>query len=112
MTHFYANETALVHGIVKALEARCRVLWVLKVHGGSYQRAGVPDLLVCAHGRLLGLEAKHQKPGESRAHMLSRVTLLQHTELDALAGAGAVAAVVASVDDALTALDQICTCNT
>lgn len=37
-------------------------LWFLKVHGSRFQRAGVPDFLVCYNGHFHAIELK--LPGE------------------------------------------------
>ncbi len=57
-------------------------VWWLKVHGGPYQRAGVPDYLFCIGGRFGALEIKH--PGEKNPKPDPR----QQVELDHIAGAG------------------------
>ena len=49
-----------------------RGAWVLKTWSGGYQRAGVPDLLVCYKGRFLGIELKAER---------GRVSSLQQVEL-------------------------------
>ena len=64
--------------------------WWFKIHGGPYQRAGVPDLLLCLQGRLVAIELK--APG-------ARPTALQSAELAKLARAGAVTAVIDSMAD-------------
>ena len=56
-----------------------RGAWVLKTWGGGYQRAGIPDLLVCYKGRFMGIELKAEKG------MVSR---LQEIELDGIRKAG------------------------
>lgn len=48
-------ETRLIKKMVDRLEARGA--WVAKIHGGIFSR-GVPDLLVCYRGFLIGIEAK------------------------------------------------------
>lgn len=100
------NETQLVSAITGSITGRWPNAWCLKVHGGGFQRAGVPDLLVCVDGHLFGLEVKHQKPGESEEAMLRRVTMLQRRELRDLANAGAVSAVVWSVEQALEIIEE------
>lgn len=81
--------------------------WVMKVHGGPYQSAGVPDLLLVLRGRFGALEAKARAPGESLEHALGRVTARQHAQLVALRQAGASVAVGTSVDDALALADVL-----
>jgi len=59
--------------------------WVFKVHGGPYQAAGVPDVLVLRHGVLFGIELK--RPGEVP-------TPLQQHQLDAIERAGGRTAII------------------
>lgn len=92
--------------IERAIRKEYPAAWILKVHGGGYQNAGVPDLLVVVQGYLTALEVKFQRPGTSLAATLRRVTPRQQYELDALANAGAKSAVVTTVEDALAALAQ------
>ena len=94
-------ETRLVGRIVKALAAAYPSCWTLKVHGGPYQRSGVPDLIAVVDGHPLAFEVKAPRPGESREALERRVTALQRKELADLTRAGARAAVVASVEEAL-----------
>lgn len=61
------------------------------------QRAGVPDILGAHYGRMFGLEVK--SPGALRG-----VTRLQQYEMQKMANAGVLVAVVESVQDALTVL--------
>lgn len=60
-----AAEKKLQNKVIKYLTKKgC---WYLNVHGGSmFQRAGVPDLIICANGRFIGLELKAPggKPSE------------------------------------------------
>lgn len=102
-----SNEGTLVAAIRKAILAEYPTAWTFKVHGSPYQMAGVPDLLVCIDGKLLGLEVKHQKPGESREHAEGRVSPQQHFQMDAIRRAGGTAAVVMSVDESLAAIEKV-----
>ena len=73
-------------------------LWWLKVHGGPWQRRGVPDFIVCVRGRFLAIELK--APGR-------KPTPAQAVELARLQAAGAavlVATMVAEVGTALRAV--------
>lgn len=58
------------------------VLW--KIHGGSMQRAGIPDLIGCIRGRFVALEVKH--PDAARG-----LTRLQESALEAVQKAGGLA---------------------
>lgn len=103
-------ETRLVNRIKAAIEKEHPSAWVLKVHGGPYQTAGVPDLFVVADGHLIGLEVKCPRPGESEGAARRRTTPRQWLTIEALRDAGAFADVVVSVEESLaavaTALDK------
>lgn len=78
--------------LVKKLMARLKAAgwWCVKIHGGPYQRAGLPDIWAVKAGRLLCIEAK--RPGE-------RATKLQEHTLAELSAAGATTAVISSIDE-------------
>lgn len=65
--------------------------WVLKIHGGMYQRPGIPDLLAIKDGKAYWLEVK--RPGK-------KPTALQNKILSELQAVGCVAGFADSVDDA------------
>jgi Holliday junction resolvase len=69
-------ESTIVASIVRV--AKSDGWWVMKIHGGPYQLAGVPDLLCLKDGRALFLEVK--QPGKKptalqvqRMHEIERV---------------------------------------
>lgn len=95
------NESQVVSRIVKAVREAYPGCWDAKIHGNGYQRSGIPDLLFCVEGRFVGIEVKHQKPGESEEHMLGRVTMIQKRELRNIKKAGGVAGVAWTVEQAL-----------
>jgi len=89
------REAILVTKIKKALEKEgC---WVLKVHGGPYQQAGVPDLIVCFKSDFIALEVKTPERRSS-------VTALQKATMEMIRDADGEAYVVTSVDEALDCL--------
>lgn len=94
-------ETLLVGRIRKALTAFLPGCYIVKLAGGPYQQAGLPDLLVVYGGRVLVLEVKCPRPGESEQAARGRVTDQQRASLDRFDQAGAQASVVISVDQAL-----------
>lgn len=100
------NETQLVNQIGIKIAQRYPTAWILKTHGNGYQRVGVPDLLVCLHGVMHGIEVKHRKPGETIEHLESRVTATQRNEIEKISAAGGVSEVVWSVEQALAVLDE------
>jgi hypothetical protein len=64
--------------------------YFLKIHGSRYQRAGVPDWLLCIDGRLLAIELK--VPGGC-------LSALQWKEMRKLYDAGAVVQVCCSLEE-------------
>lgn len=101
------TEKQLVESIRLAIDREYPDAWVFKVHGGPYQRVGVPDLLVCVQGLLVGLEVKHQKPGESETHARGRVTASQQDQIDKIVRAGGYAREVLTVEEAMEALRTV-----
>ncbi len=65
-------------------------IWWFKVHGGPMMPAGIPDLIICYHGRFIGIEVK--QPGQHRTKLQLHVANLIW---DALG----VAAVARSIED-------------
>lgn len=49
-------EAKLSREIMKTL--RLKGYFVFKVHGSEYMMAGLPDIIVCAEGKFVGLETK------------------------------------------------------
>jgi len=94
-----SRESAIVAGVVKRLKARGA--WVLKVHGGGYQRPGVADVLGVYEGVPLALECK--RPGQ-------KPTPLQERDMVAFRRAGGRAEVITAaeqVDGILAAIDEV-----
>ena len=100
----HTNEKGVVAAISAAIYAKYPTAWVFKVVGGPFQMSGVPDLLVCVHGLLVGLEVKFQRPGESRAAALSRVTTRQAAVIRDIRAAGGMADAVLSSEEALSVI--------
>lgn len=92
-------EARLTNKIKAAIQAEYPGSWAVKVHGGPYQTAGIPDLLVCIEGRLVGFEVK--VPGREKT-----LTPRQDATLKALRRAGALASMITSVEQALTLLRE------
>lgn len=74
------TEAVVTKTVIKAIRTEFPDAFVLKIHGGAYQRAGVPDLYVLIHGKSVWIELK--RPG-------SDTTALQKAKLEQLAAAGA-----------------------
>lgn len=65
-------ESRLQLKIRKALEAEVGGWWV-KIHGGPFQAAGIPDLVGCVKGLFFALEVK--RPGEGKISPIQKVTI-------------------------------------
>lgn len=82
---------------------RARRAWAVKTRGDPRQTKGLPDVLACYRGRMLGLEVK--VPGHENT-----VTKLQQSTLDAIKEAKGIGVVVSSVqhiDRILDAIDSV-----
>lgn len=101
-----SNEATLVKSIERAIRHQYPKSWVFKVVGSPYQMTGVPDLVAVVMGRFFGLEVKHQKPGESLAHALSRASPAQLLQIRLIEEAGGYAGVVTTVEDALEIIER------
>lgn len=97
-------ETALVGKIRTAVKRKFPDAMIVKIHGGPYQTAGLPDLMVIVNGRAYGFEVKKQRLGESAEHAYGRATLPQQKRLADLRRAGGIGAVVLSVEEVLALL--------
>lgn len=89
------TEAAITEAIIRWL--RSRGAHVIKTYGGPYRR-GLPDLIGVYRGQALALEVK--RPG-------GKPTQLQEYELSRWAAAGAVAAVVTSVDEVKQLIEEV-----
>jgi hypothetical protein len=91
-------ETALKNAIaryLKSLRAAGEPIWYYKVHGGPFQKSGVPDWSICYGGIAVLLEAKAAG---------GVATPLQAHTLREIEWAGGIARVVRSVDDVKQAI--------
>lgn len=95
------KESTLVSAIRRAVLARWPGSTAWKIHGGPHQVIGIPDLVCCVGGRMVGIEVKLQRPGESEEHARGRVTHHQRAQLDAINAAGGLGIVALSVEEAL-----------
>lgn len=86
------KESDLVNKILTDLRGQYPSSFWTKIHGGPYQRAGIPDIIGCHNGRFVGFEVK--LPGKEHT-----VTALQQYTLEELAKAGAVTGMVTCYDD-------------
>lgn len=100
------TENGLVTAIVKAVFKAHPSAWVFKVVGSPYQMTGIPDLLMCVDGLLIGAEVKFVRPGETHEHALSRATPGQRVQIARINTSGGQAGVVTSVQEALDLIDR------
>lgn len=100
------NETGLVKQIRSAIVEAYPEALVIKIHGSPYMPVGIPDLVVCVQGLFVGIEVKHQKPGESHQHALGRVTEVQHRQLERIRTAGGTAGAATSAQEALAIIEE------
>jgi tartrate dehydratase alpha subunit/fumarate hydratase class I-like protein len=78
-------------------KVKAKVIKTLKAMGayhcmpvtGGFGMSGVPDILICLHGRFIAIECKAGK---------GKVTALQQSNLDAIQRAGGVALVVTELN--------------
>jgi len=68
-----------------------------KVHGGMYQRSGLPDIIGCHNGRCYGIELKvgTNKPTE-----------LQERTLDQMSQSGAIVGVCYTLDEVQELIEE------
>jgi hypothetical protein len=100
------NESQLVGLITKAIKLNYPGAWIMKVHGSQFQTPGIPDLLVCIQGFMVGIEVKHQKRAESEEHARSRTTPAQRIQIQKIIDAGGMAGVALSVEEALDLISR------
>lgn len=98
------SESGVVASIVRTVRREYPGAWIMKVHGGPMQTAGIPDLLMCIDGLFIAAEVKHQKPAESEQHARERATPLQRAQIAKIIESGGMAGVVI---DAAGTLDLI-----
>lgn len=91
-------ESKLSRKIMDAI--RLQGHFVFKVHGSEFMMAGLPDLIVCAEGKYIGLETKLP----STRGNVSPVQRLVHTKIE---HAGGVARVVCSPAEALAVIEEV-----
>ena len=71
-------EAKVLAKIMRWLKTSASSGWWVKIHGGPYQRSGIPDIIGCYCGRLVGIETKspaaYRKPGHDLS-ALQKATL-------------------------------------
>ena len=88
-------ESRLQRAIRRKLTHEVGGYW-LKIAGGPFQKAGVPDILGCVNGLFIGLEVKRPDRGKK-----SEPSELQKIEIQLINLAGGTAGVVTSPKEAI-----------
>lgn len=97
-------ESILVANIRREIEARYPGCFILKIHGGPMQVAGIPDLLVFYDEKTYALEVKVQRVGESVERARLRVTSVQRKMILNFRKVGIAADCVTSIAEALAVM--------
>ncbi|AOY74707.1 VRR-NUC domain-containing protein [Clostridium formicaceticum] len=93
------KEKAIQHKIIEYLRGLSGV-WFFKTHGGIYQAAGIPDIILCYKGKFIGLEIKRPK---------GKPTKLQEKVLRDIAKAGGTGAIVYGIEDVKRVMKEVTT---
>ena len=91
-------ESKLTSNIIKRMRERGAM--AEKIHGGPHQSRGLPDIIACYRGHMIGFEVK--VPGRE-----GTMTNLQRSKLRRIRAAGGVAAMIVSVQEADAIMDYI-----
>ena len=91
-------ESKLSRRIMEKL--RANGYFVFKVHGSEFMMSGLPDLIVCAEGKFIGLETKLPS---TRNNVSPRQSLV-HSQIQ---HAGGHASVVCSPDEAVRRVEEV-----
>ncbi len=95
------NEAQLQARIWKRIIEMRPNAWIFHPIGGPYQTPGIPDLLICIDGLLVGMEIKFPGLTESIEHARKRATLQQRSQIKRINLSGGMAGVVTSEAEAL-----------
>lgn len=107
-----SNESGVVEAIRKRIAAEWPTSATWKMHGSIYMETGIPDILCCVEGRLIFLEVKHRKPGESEARAYGRTSVEQVRQIRRIRAAGGAACTVLDEDGAVVAVREALTGST
>lgn len=88
-------ESAIVRRIMRKLQT-VPGCWAIKVHGSGMGKIGVPDIIGSYCGRMFALEVKRPQLGV--------VSPIQKYQMEKLANAGALVAVVESLEDVIAVM--------
>lgn len=65
--------------------------WYFKVHGGPFQKVGVPDIIACVKGKFVAIEVKRPNGGV--------VSKLQQVQMKQIKACGGVVGVARSLNE-------------
>ncbi len=91
------KESDIVKAILKYLKT-VPDCFCWKEHGGMYGTAGIPDIICCYRGRFVAFEVKTEK---------GRTTALQESIINKMQKCGGKAAVVRSVDEVKSVIEEV-----
>lgn len=91
------KESKLSRAIMDRL--RLEGYFCFKIHGSEHMMAGLPDIIVCAQGFFIGLETKRPETRDD-------VSPIQHLRHQQIRQASGFVAVVCSVNEALTVVND------
>ena len=92
------KEATIVDNMIKAIRKKYEDVVVLKIHGGMYQRSGIPDIYIQLKSRPIWVEVK--RPGGD-------TTALQHYKLKQLKKAGAYVGTATSTEEMLDLIEDV-----
>lgn len=72
--------------------------WYFKVHGGPFQKVGVPDIVACIKGKFVAIEVKRSNGGI--------VSELQKAQMQKIKTCGGVVGVAHSIEEFLQILNE------
>lgn len=73
--------------------------WWMKVHGDMFQKAGIPDIITCVHGRFVAIEVKRPNGGV--------VSALQKYNINKIKENEGIAFVARSLDDVKSVVERL-----
>lgn len=100
------SEKSVQASVRKAIKRQWPGAWVFHPVGSPYQEGGIPDLLVCVEGLLIGLELKEIKASESPRRARARTTDLQRAQLRAIVRGGGYGGTVLNPREAVLLIER------
>lgn len=81
-------------------QLRLKGYFCFKIHGSEHMMAGLPDIIVCAEGRFIGLEVKMPQSREN----VSPIQRVVHSKIENAQGA---ARVICSPQEAFDVINEV-----